>query len=187
MWVPLAVASLTLASVVLIPGNAHAMPHPSDADFGFTYNPDTQQIGFWFAEDDNQDACVWTGSPTVEPDSDVDEPSGTQCFVVDVVGPNSQVNHGTIVSSFVHGLKDLAEISGYDGPRGEFISAVAKGDDGKKKSTGSKNKGTGGSDTVGDDAVEDGNGNSGGKGNGNGNSGGNGNGNAKGKGIGKDG
>jgi hypothetical protein len=36
------------------------------------------------------------------------DPTGEECVltVTDVVGPNGQVNHGTIVSSFVHALKE---------------------------------------------------------------------------------
>lgn len=189
-WIPLAVAAVTVASVLLVPVTAHAMPHPSDADFGYSYNPETQQIGFWFADADGESECTWADGSTEEPSPDSVESSATQCFVVDVVGPNGQVNHGTIVSAFVHELKGLLDLIGYDGPRGQFISQVAQGDqfvgtvfdsdddddddgppawaEAKKNSNGSKNKGTAGG------------GNSG-----NGSS--NANANAKGKGIGKNG
>ena len=208
-WMVAAVASVTVASVLAAPIGAHAMPHPSDADFGYAYNSETQQIGFWFGEGDGEAACVWSDGPIDESSPDVDEISATQCFVVDIAGPNGQVNHGSIVSAFAHELNSLLALIGFDGPRGQFISQVAQSDDGqgppawaqaKKDSRGSKNKGTGGSGTTSDVGDSDdnsdgdtgnGNGSSNGNGNGNGNSNGNGSSNAsdnaKGKGIGKNG
>ena len=122
----MAVASITAVSVLALPGAAlGADMHPSDADFGYMYNPDTQEIGFWFAEGEAE--CEWS----VEDGVESAEAAETPCFVLDVAGPNGQVNHGTIVSAFVHGLKDLMEIGEYEGPRGQFISQVARGDHGK--------------------------------------------------------
>ena len=185
-----AVASVTVASVLAVPIGAHAMPHPSDADFGYSYNSETQQLGFWFGEGDGEAACMWSDGPIDEPSSDVGEIPVTQCFVVDIVGPNGQVNHGSIVSAFVHELNSLLALIGFDGPRGQFISQVAQSDDGqgppawaqaKNDSRGSKNKGTGGSGNTGD--VGDSDDTDAGNGNGSSNA----SDNAKGKGIGKDG
>lgn len=53
------------------------------------------------------------------------------CFAVDVEGPNGQVNHGTVVSGFVHDLKaQIAELD-YDGPLGWLIRDIARSDHGK--------------------------------------------------------
>jgi hypothetical protein len=124
--IALFVASLTAVSVLALPGAAlGADMHPSDADFGYTYNPDTQEIGFWFAEGEVE--CDWSAEADVEGA----EATETPCFVLGVAGPNGQVNHGTIMSAFVHGLKDLMELGEFEGPRGQFISQVARGDHGK--------------------------------------------------------
>jgi hypothetical protein len=125
-WAAMAVASLTAVSVLAVPGAAlGADMHPSDADFGYTYNPDTLEIGFWFAEGEVD--CEWSAEADVESAEETETP----CFVLGVAGPNGQVNHGTIMSAFVHGLKDLMELGEYEGPRGQFISQVARGDHGK--------------------------------------------------------
>lgn len=56
------------------------------------------------------------------------------CHVLDVAGPNGQVNHGTMVSSFVHWLKgaDLSGLEGYeDMPKGQMVKELAHLDFGK--------------------------------------------------------
>ena len=129
-WISMAVAALTAVSVLALPGAAFgADMHPSDADFGYMYNPDTQEIGFWFAEGEVD--CAWSDVGVDESGLDGVEETESQCIVLDVAGPNDQVNHGTIMSAFVHGLRDLIEVTGYDGPRGHFVREVARGDHGK--------------------------------------------------------
>lgn len=49
------------------------------------------------------------------------------CYGVDVLGPNGQINHGTVMSAFVHSLKDAE----FDGPRGHAVRELAKSDLGK--------------------------------------------------------
>ena len=128
----MAVASLTAVSVLALPGAAFgADMHPSDADLGYVYNPDTQEIGFWFAEGEGETDCAWSDVAADESGLDGVEEAESPCIVLDVAGPNGQVNHGTIMSAFVHSLKDLMEIGEYEGPRGQFISQVARGDHGK--------------------------------------------------------
>ncbi len=52
------------------------------------------------------------------------------CNVVDVEGPNGQVNHGQVVSSMVHALKAL-DLSGLDVPFGQLVRQIAGSDLGK--------------------------------------------------------
>jgi hypothetical protein len=128
----MAVASVTAVSVLALPGAAlGADMHPSDADFGYMYNADTQEIGFWFGPEDVEADCGWTDDTIDEFGLDGVEETESHCIVVEVAGPNGQVNHGTIVSAFVHGLDDLIEATGYEGPRGRFVGEVARGDHGK--------------------------------------------------------
>ena len=131
-WAPMAVAAVTAVSVLALPGAAlGADMHLSDADLGYMYNPDTKEIGFWFGPGDGEADCAWTDDTIEESGLDGVEETESRCIVVGVAGPNGQVNHGTIVSAFVHGVKELIEVSGYDGPRGQFVSEVARGDHGK--------------------------------------------------------
>jgi hypothetical protein len=55
------------------------------------------------------------------------------CHVLDVAGPNGQVNHGTMVSAFVHALKDGSlDLEGYDDlPKGQMVKGLAHLDFGK--------------------------------------------------------
>jgi hypothetical protein len=125
-WTAMAVASITAVSVLVLPGAAlGAEQHPSDADFGYIYNPDTQEIGFWFAGSEAD--CEWSVDASLESA----EATETSCFVLGIAGPNGQVNHGTIMSALVQGLKVLIELREFEGPRGRFISQVAHGDHGK--------------------------------------------------------
>lgn len=143
-WFRTILASATVAGLVAVPVAALAESHPADADFGYAYNAETQELGFWFGPSDAEVECVWTDpsadeptteateEPTTEePATEATEESEIECMLVDVVGPNGQVNHGTVVSSFVHTLKDLEELIGYDGPRGRIISQIARTDFGK--------------------------------------------------------
>ena len=49
------------------------------------------------------------------------------CNIIDATGPNGQITHGTVVSSFVHALKD----STYVGKLGHLVRDVAKSSFGK--------------------------------------------------------
>ena len=51
----------------------------------------------------------------------------SECNTISVVGPSGKVNHGSVVSAFVHALKN----SDVDGPKGQLVSQVAKTDFGK--------------------------------------------------------
>ncbi len=68
----------------------------------------------------------------------------TGCTIVDVRGPNGQVNHGQVVSSFVHALKAL-DRSMIDVPFGQLVRQIAGSDLGKSDKH---------ADTVDDDAED---------------------------------
>lgn len=53
------------------------------------------------------------------------------CQMIVAEGPNGQVNHGTIVSSLVHALKELRDSGELDVPLGQALRDVAKSDLGK--------------------------------------------------------
>jgi hypothetical protein len=55
------------------------------------------------------------------------------CVLLDVAGPQGQVNHGTMVSAFVHALKDgTIVLEGFeDMPKGQMVKELAHLDFGK--------------------------------------------------------
>ena len=66
------------------------------------------------------------------------DPAEEGCYELDVTGPNGQLNHGSVVSAFVHSLKVLREDSlqsdsefAYDGPKGQLVREIARSDLGK--------------------------------------------------------
>jgi hypothetical protein len=68
----------------------------------------------------------------------VDETTGavtggpTGCSGIFVEGPQGHVNHGTLVSNWVHWLKDNAFTTfGYEGPKGQLVRLIAQSDLGK--------------------------------------------------------
>jgi hypothetical protein len=95
-------------------------------------DPDQAPVGFKFIEEDSVLLYWLTGDGLVDDEGepidclslyeDPDAELSVECVVVDVLGPNDQVNHGTIVSSFVHSIKDLE----YDGPRGHLVREIAR-------------------------------------------------------------
>ncbi len=54
-----------------------------------------------------------------------------RCTFVDVTGPNGQVNHGQVVSNFVHALKTAFDKSELGVPFGQLIKQMAGSDLGK--------------------------------------------------------
>ena len=96
-------------------------------------DPDEAPVEFEFFEDDSVLLYWLTGDELLDADdkpidclalyeADPDAELSDGCMVVDVLGPNGQVNHGTIVSSFVHSIKDIE----YDGPRGHLVRELAR-------------------------------------------------------------
>lgn len=66
------------------------------------------------------------------------DPAEEGCYTVDVTRPNGQLNHGSVVSAFVHSLKALREDAlrsdsefPYDGPKGQLVRDIARSDLGK--------------------------------------------------------
>ncbi|MEA2002185.1 MAG: hypothetical protein U9N84_09940 [Actinomycetota bacterium] len=115
--------------------------HPADADLGeapieFEYFEDLGALVYWMPTDDVVDEGDEGDEPPLncaELLTGFSEGAGTDpvdledfeqpgCVVIDVTGPNGQVNHGSVVSAFAHSVKDLD----YDGPRGQLVSKIAQ-------------------------------------------------------------
>ncbi len=121
--------------------------HPADADLGeapveFEYFEDLGALVYWLSSDEVVDEGDEGGDPVLncaellseflEGDgTDPVDPEGFEppdgCVVIDVTGPNGQVNHGSVVSAFTHSFKELD----YDGPRGHLVREIAKSDIGQ--------------------------------------------------------
>ena len=84
------------------------------ADTVNTPNPDDE-----FAYTDNGDGTATVGA------------SGCEFTAVDVTGPEGQVNHGTVVSSFVASLHELMAAGDWEGGIGCLVSVIARSDYGK--------------------------------------------------------
>ena len=99
---------------------------------------DVPMLFWWFLS--NVDV---SSDPTPEPvcGTEVEslaDPAEEGCHELDVTGPNGQLNHGSVVSAFVHSLKVLREDSlqsdsefAYDGPKGQLVREIARSDLGK--------------------------------------------------------
>ena len=104
---------------------------------------DVPMLFWWFLAGDLTSDDPTPDDPTPEPvcGTDVEsvaDPAEERCFEVDVTGPNGQLNHGSVVSAFVHSLKVLREDSlrsdsglAYDGPKGRLVRDIAGSDLGK--------------------------------------------------------
>ena len=80
------------------------------------------------ASSDDDDASSDDDDASAEKtDEDAEPLDVSVCNIIDVTGPNGQLTHGTVVSSFVHALKD----STYDGKLGHLVRDIAKSDFGK--------------------------------------------------------
>ena len=147
--------SITLLVVALlaVSGLAAAAPgvqRPADAEadtderlspIEFEYFEDDHLLVYWLTSDEPVDGDVEVdpvdcidgfGDEAVAEDAavEVDDAEVPPCYVVDVTGPNGQVNHGTVMSAFVHSLKELKEHE-FDGPRGLAVREMAHSDLGK--------------------------------------------------------
>lgn len=148
--------TLLVIALLAVSGLAAAAPvpqHPADADaeddarltpLEFEYFEDDHLLVYWLAGDEEPvegeepvDCTEGFGDEAVGDDavaedvvaeddeSEAELPEG--CYVVDVTGPNGQVNHGTVMSAFVHSLKELE----FEGPRGLVVREMAHSDLGK--------------------------------------------------------
>jgi hypothetical protein len=114
----------------------------SDSIVEFEFLEEQGLLVYWLSgdapvEDGEPVDCVSfvdTGDDTDDPTADgtdeatddaMEPPDG--CIVVDVTGPNGQINHGTVMSSVVHSIRDLE----YDGPRGHIVREFARSGVGK--------------------------------------------------------
>ena len=137
----LAVSGLAVASTdIAHPADADFAPDESPAVVEYEYVEDQALLVYWLPggelsdgepvdEPVGADDCA-AALADVEPvEGEVTElpklPDG--CFVVDITGPNGQINHGTIMSAFVRSLKG----TDFDGPRGQAVRELAHSDLGK--------------------------------------------------------
>ena len=107
--------------VLDITGTKAGEPAPKD-------DPDAEDL-VCIPVDDTDDESEPTGEPvddTDEPKVDDEETLPDGCLVIDVTGPNGQINHGTVVSNTVHALKEIRDE--LDGPLGHYIREIAKSD-----------------------------------------------------------
>lgn len=153
-WRPRALAVAVLAALTLAPVAALAVEHEDDSTedgerrlaavvdayfdearrlltFSIT-TPDAEAIDCAVPDDvvleRSEDSQSGDDDFTVV-EGEWDVPEG--CQVVDVAGPNGQVNHGQVVSNFVHALKAL-DRSAFDVPFGQLVRQIASSDFGKK-------------------------------------------------------
>jgi hypothetical protein len=110
--------------------------HPADQKLFHGYDPDANRL-VWAAilEAQTEAECALVDEDGVvdykidgEGNVTVEGTEGECDFhVTDVTGPEGQVNHGTVVSSFVQALRD----SGYEGGLGCFVRVIAGTDYGQ--------------------------------------------------------
>lgn len=111
---------------------------PGDRGLLHAYSPEALELLWSTLEVDEETACeIQEGEQYTyrTEDEDVTIISGENEIMTDdcsltatdVTGPQGQVNHGTVVSSFVQALKD----AGYQGRIGCYVSAIARTDYGK--------------------------------------------------------
>lgn len=121
--------------------------HPADRFLVHGYSPEALQL-LWatVGGDDAEAACgvaegvEYTyevddeGNVTLSEEGTQVEPGDAEACsltATDVTGPEGQVNHGTVVSSFVQDLKDELRESGYTGGLGCYVRVIAGSDYGK--------------------------------------------------------
>ena len=144
------ITTLLVGALLAVSGLAAATPdspHPADADaeelfapIAYEYVEDQHLLVYWLVsgeptEDemvdcteglvDLQEVAETAATLDGELAPEVELPEG--CHSIDVTGPNGQINHGTIMSAFVHSLKDIE----FDGPRGHAVRELAHSDLGK--------------------------------------------------------
>lgn len=147
-WTILAVlvAGATLVgSTALAQDGDDAELHPADRALIHGYDPIAMQLlwSTWLNDQESESEDTDTGCDIedggtyayeetqdgvtiTEEETDV-ATAGCQLTVTDVRGPNGQVNHGTVVSSFVHALKE----AGIEGGIGCYVRVIAQSDYGK--------------------------------------------------------
>lgn len=124
------VAGLVAAGGIAATASAQ---HQADVDLGgvpieFEFSEDLSQLVYWLpseeplAEGEEPLDCVSLLTPLEDGEAATDTEIPDGCYLIDVAGPNGQVNHGSIVSATVQSIKYLE----YDGPRGQLVSEIAK-------------------------------------------------------------
>lgn len=110
--------------------------HPADRALIHSYDPDAMRLLYSVTDTESECEVDTDATYTYEIDEEgtvtvTDGEGGTlegcDFSAVDVAGPEGQVNHGTVVSSFVHALRQ----AGYEGGIGCYVRIIAQSDYGK--------------------------------------------------------
>lgn len=114
--------------------------HPADRALVHGYDPAAMQLlwATWLQDEQTADTCEIEDGETytyemteegvvIESEEGPVSTDGCALTATDVRGPPGQVNHGTVVSSFVHALKE----QGIEGGIGCYVSAIARSNYGK--------------------------------------------------------
>lgn len=136
-------AVAVLAALPLLVGGV-ALAQEADTLFIEGYDPDTFLLIYSASslsgEDADTECEIFAGGLTNPTDFDYDDATGDvsldgagacEFTAVDVTGPEGQVNHGTVVSSFVASLHELMATGDWEGGIGCLVSVIARSDYGK--------------------------------------------------------
>lgn len=139
------------AVLVALPAGAQTeieVDDPADRALVHGYDPTALQL-FWMemmgdAATVEEDCAITPGEYSYEvddegnvitltPQEDGDPVDLEACEfqTTDVEGPQGQVNHGSVVSNFVHDLKEYLDEAGYSGGVGCYVRIIAQSDYGK--------------------------------------------------------
>ncbi len=101
-----------------------------DADVATTADDDDSVSGDDDASSSDEDSSSDDASSSHDGSAkeDVEMILIGECNTISVLGPNGQLNHGSVMSAVVHAIK----ASDYDGPRGHLVREFARSDLGKK-------------------------------------------------------
>lgn len=130
-------ATAALVGVTAMPAVAWQL-EPGDRGLLHAYSPEALELLWGSVEVEDETVCEIEAGQQYTYLSDGDQVTvfdgeaqvltdDCDLTATDVQGPQGQVNHGTVVSSFVHALKE----AGYGPGIGCFVSAIARTDYGK--------------------------------------------------------
>lgn len=134
--------TLLVVALLAVSGLAAATPGTTDdadtdtteesaAVIEYEFFEDQHLLVYWMTQQEpsDEEPIDCTGgladSTVGEDGAALELPDG--CYGVDVMGPNDQINHGTVMSAFVRSLKEAE----FDGPRGHAVRELARSDLGK--------------------------------------------------------
>ena len=134
--------TLLVVALLAVSGLAAATPDTTDdtdtdsteesaAVIEYEFFEDQHLLVYWMTHQDPPDDgpvdCTEGLADLAVGDDDTVPLLPDGCYGVDVLGPNDQLTHGTVMSAFVHSLKDVE----FAGPRGHAVRELAKSDLGK--------------------------------------------------------